>query len=190
MVFSRTISTRLLVALCLSAGLFLGLLLGRQWALEAERSALRRSAQLRREVSALFHSRRDSAQHRADSLEWSRSHHPLDGMGFPREVRRLQVLHHCVVTFAFTRGGTDLELFDATAQGDFAVPLRSGFAYQEEGFPEGSLVDVVLPEIECSAIQSFSMGVTRVHFPPRLPRFIPPAPVVPPRAAEPASHTG
>ena len=187
MTFTRTISTRLLVVLSVAAGLFLGLLAGREWALEAESAARQRSDELRREVSAFFHSQRDWAQRRADSLEWVRAHRPLNGMGFPREVRRQQALHHCVVTFAFIEGGTELELFTATAQGDWRTPLRSGFVYQKDGFPQGSIVDVVIPEIECGEIRTFSVGATPVDFPPNLPRRVPPAPAVPSEPAEPIS---
>jgi len=187
MASSRTVSTPVLALLSVAAGLFLGLLLGRHWADRAERAAREQWYAMRRQISEQYSPRRDSLQQHADSLARLESMKDLRRSPFPREVRRLQALDHCVVTFVFSAGGSELELFHATAEGMAGAPLRTGWTYREQGYPQGSTVDVVIPEIDCADIRTLSPGGSKVLVPPLRPEFIPPAPTRPRQPPEPTS---
>ncbi|HEX2078989.1 MAG TPA: hypothetical protein VHG08_14800 [Longimicrobium sp.] len=155
----RSIRTGTLILLSLGAGLFAGLLVGRELALAAERK-----------VRLAFHERmtrdrpppwRDTAQWREDSLRLLRDSYALD----PREAGRFQALQNCIVRLAFVRGGTEMEMLHVRAE---TIPYRrlaTGWVYSAGGFPAGSSVDVVLPATRCEHIHQLSFGATSVDPP-------------------------
>ncbi len=165
----RTVPTSLLVALCVIAGLAIGLASGLAigWAWPAS-SAI-----------AWFHSRRppptrppysaranDPVQWRVDSallvrvarLGWA-TRRP------PREVRRVQALNTCAVSFAI-RDTTwrHRQLFNAQAW-DRLAPGRiiaRGYAYRDGGFDAGDTATVVLPDVWCGDLLIGGYGAAAV----------------------------
>lgn len=157
----RTIRTGQLVLLSLAAGLFLGLLVGREWALGAERSMARTRWLAQREFAATYDPRQDTARWREDSLRAWRRSQAME----PREIARAQALQHCIVSLFFDTGGTEMEMFNVTAYADGFAALGRGWLYRADGFPRGSRADVVLPYTQCRHIRHLGFEATSIPLP-------------------------
>jgi hypothetical protein len=118
---------------------------------------------------------RDPKQWREDSArlaEWeARQRDSLRHS--PREVRRVQALAACAVSFEF-RDTTwkNLALMRVRAWDRHApgVVVAEGWTYREPGFNKGDTATVVLPNIYCGDLLIGSYGASRVvpRRPPRL----------------------
>lgn len=152
----RSIRTGTLILLSLGAGLFAGLLIGRELALGAERKvrlAFHERMNVHRDRP---HPRSDTAQWRADSLRLLRDSYVID----PREVGRFQALQNCVVRLAFVPGGLGAEMLHVRAETIPYSRVATGWVYSAGGFPAGSRVDVVLPLTRCEHIHRLSFVAT------------------------------
>lgn len=156
-----TIRTGPLVVLSVSAGLFLGVLIGRHWDLAVARAMARGWWAEQRAAVAMVDPRRDTAQSRADSLRALRR----TQFARPRELARVQALQHCIVTLSFPQDWTEMRLMHVQAFANGPAELGRGWMYRPEGYPRGARVSVVIPYTRCHDIRDLAVGGTRIDLP-------------------------
>jgi hypothetical protein len=165
--------------LALGAGLIIGLFAGRIWGREIER----RWARIDNAFAQRMDRTRDTAQVREDSALFEENRRRLTR--FPREVRRIQAYDDCAVTFWMRDPEmASLQVFRVRGEGESGVVLSEGVRYEDRGYPENSLVTVVLPDVECGRINFLAIGFSAMYLGPGSdslagPRFLPLAPVKP-----------
>ena len=152
----RSIRTGTLILLSLAAGLFAGLVIGRELALKAERELRLALHEMMTAQRDRPYPRQDTAQWRADSLRLLRDSRVLN----PREIGRFQALQNCIVRLSFVGAGTEMEMFHVRAETIPYSRVATGWVYAAKGFPGGSSVDVVLPATRCEYAQQLSFGAT------------------------------
>lgn len=167
----RSVRTWMLVLLSMIAGFAPGVLVGREWARELEHRWRRSSERLTR----LIREHGDPEQARQDSLAFERLSR-VDRQP-PREIRRLQVFRNCVITLE-VRDSTwaNLQLINVRGHYNGPAVLREGWHYREEGYRQGDLVSVVLPETECGSVHGISCGASLVLTPEERARMGPSRP--------------
>jgi hypothetical protein len=153
-----------------SAGAVLGVVAGLQWARELQGRWARAERRVRPYALRLH----DPAQWARDSArlaEWHARHLARPERAWPREVRRVQALHSCAVSFEVRDSAWGaLPLFDARAW-DFRAPgavIAEGWTYREGGFRAGDTATVVLPNVYCADLVIAGFGASVVA-PPRGP---------------------
>ena len=110
---------------------------------------------------------RDPEQFRKDSIAAALIARRSNRVGHsaPVEVRRVQALSNCAVSFEF-RDSThrDLKLFDVAAWDRLApgTVVSRAMTYSETGFRRGDTATVVLPNVYCRDIIIGSFGSTMV----------------------------
>ncbi|MDQ3309604.1 MAG: hypothetical protein M3497_05710 [Gemmatimonadota bacterium] len=178
MIRVRTIRTDALVMLALGAGLIIGLLAGRIWGREIDRRWARAQYAFTQRMDRTV---RDTVQVREDSILFEKNRRSVANI--PREVRRLQAYGDCAVTFWMRDPElASLQVFRVRGQGKSGAVLSEGVRYEDGGYPENSLVTVVLPNVECGRIDFFGTGFSAMYLGPDSlagPRFIPLAPAAP-----------
>jgi hypothetical protein len=124
----------------------------------------------RRPPAQVFTARqRDPEQFRKDSAEQALISKRFESMrhAVPAEVRRVQALSNCAVSFAFRDTSyRAAKLFDVTAWDRLApgTVVSRAMAYSDTGFGRGDTTTVVLPNVYCRDIVVASLG-TSVVFP-------------------------
>lgn len=175
----RTIRTDALVMLALGAGLIIGLLAGRIWGREIQR----RWTQVDYAFAQRMDRTRDTAQLRKDSALFEENSRRVSR--FPREVRRIQAYDDCAVTFWMRDPEmASLQVFRVRGQSKSGLVLSEGGRYEDGGYPENSLVTVVLPNVECERIDFLGTSFSAMYLGPSSdslagPRFLPLAPAKP-----------
>ena len=153
------------------AGGGVGLVAGVQWsrALQARWSRAARDAA----GGPYEQRRRDPAQWLRDSARraaWQARQRALPERLRPREVRRVQALDACAVSFEVrdTAWAGRAVLFDARAwdRRRPGVVIASGATYREGGLGPGDTATVVLPRVYCADLVISGYGVSAVGPPP------------------------
>ncbi|MFN2563494.1 MAG: hypothetical protein ABR499_00615 [Gemmatimonadaceae bacterium] len=115
----------------------------------------------------------DPRQWREDSArvaQWQEIRMRASTPRHPREVRRVQALSACVVSFEF-RDTTlrDLPLMHVRAwdRRNPGVVVAEGWAYREPGFDKGDTATVVLPNVYCRDLLIGGYGLSAVAPPHR-----------------------
>ena len=157
---ARLVPTWLVIALTLTAGLAVGILIGRHW----------RAETLRIEWNRLQHSRAATRRRAADPEGWRRDSAATAARDslfrrryalLPRQVARAQALSHCAVGFEVRDTvHRRLKLFDARAW-DWAEPGRvvaEAYAYRPGGFEPGDTAWLVFPNVHCGGLLIGAFG--------------------------------
>jgi hypothetical protein len=126
----------------------------------------------RRAVRVLTARQRDPEQFREDSVSQALISKHFETMrhAVPAEVRRVQALSNCAVSFEFRDGSyRTTKLFDVTAWDRLApgTVVSRAMAYSDTGFAKGDTATVVLPNVYCRDIIVGSLGMS-VVLPPLL----------------------
>jgi hypothetical protein len=126
----------------------------------------------RRAVRVLTARQRDPEQVREDSVSQALISIHFETMrhAVPAEVRRVQALSNCAVSFEFRDGSyRAAKLFDVTAWDRLApgTVVSRAMAYSDTGFGKGDTATVVLPNVYCRDIIVGSLGMS-VVLPPLL----------------------
>jgi hypothetical protein len=131
-----------------------------------------RRARFQRHTGILTAQRRDPRQWLEDSArlaQW-RAREDSSPRHLPREVRRVQALNACVVSFEFRDSAwKNLPLMHMRAydRHNPGVVVAEGWAYREPGFTKGDTAIVVLPNIYCGDLLIGGYGASAVA--PRAP---------------------
>jgi len=174
------LTTGRLLALGLATGLAAGLLLGRQWALTAERSILREARQLQARA-ARWHDPISWVRDSTAREEYYRNQPPTPQ---PVEISRQQRFTDCIAIFVIPDPlPFKPVLLEARGQSlEGGIQVGRGIALQPGGFVPGEEVAVALPDVQCQRLGTL--------FPILFPATSPPpfewAPLVPDRPRHPA----
>ena len=156
----RQVPTWLLVLLSLLVGLSAGILAGREW--DAYEYRLRRlsSARFLRAIR-VQDSARVAELARRDSVRRVRA--SVARLIPPLELRRLQALNTCVLTYVM-RGdrARNMALFHVDLRDHAGNRLPRAYAYREAGFPDGSSAQVIVPDVECGRLEIAGYGSAMV----------------------------
>jgi hypothetical protein len=175
----RAISTLTIVALALTTGAAVGLLVGRLWADQIELRARRTFSTLASTVQR----RHNPEQWVRDSAARARRFRDFPHETPPREVRREQIVSDCLVTFQLP--DTTLAnwiMFTVYARDARGALLGRASAYADQGFGPGERVSVVVSDVRCPEVVAFGLSLLpAASTPPLHWAEPPPEPRRPPR---------
>jgi hypothetical protein len=152
----RSMSTVAIVALALSTGAAVGLLVGRLWALQLELQARRTFVSLASTVQRTY----DPAQWARDSTAREELFRAFPSQSPPRELRREQILSDCLVSFQLP--DTTLAnwiMFTVYARDTRGALLGRASAYADQGFGPGDRVSVVVTDVHCPQVAGFGLSM-------------------------------
>jgi hypothetical protein len=152
----RSMPTVAIIALALSAGTAVGLLVGRLWAQQIDLQARRTFAALASTVQR----RHDPAGWARDSVARQQLFRDFPAERPPREVRREQILSDCLVTFQLP--DTTLAnwiMFTVYARDTRGALLGRASAYADQGFGPGDRVSVVVSDVHCPEVAGFGLSL-------------------------------